>query len=173
MPTTLTSVVQQQNHTSHHVWVIVPAEATRWHFACQAVIHPTTFVTFLNCLPCVIWSVTNPVVLPSSPCCKCLLCAEMFRVWWSTLLISSWVLPDFVCPPLPKSWTSYIPPFIHPFDIYPSVMLQDWNHQSGLLEEIMIRRASMLQVLCRETLCGRGLGHLAFSWTEICSAVRC
>lgn len=53
--------------------------------------------------------------------------------------------------------TSCIHPFIHPFDIHPSVDDsddQDWNHPSGLLEEAMVtRRAVALssQVLWVET----------------------
>lgn len=56
------------------------------------------------------------------------------------LITSLWVLPVFLLPhyayPL---LTSCIHPFIHPFNIHPPVDDsddQDWNHQSGLLEEV-------------------------------------
>lgn len=63
------------------------------------------------------------------------------------LLGASWLLPPLRL----THHTSCIHPFIHPFNIHPSddddSGDQDWNHQSGLLEEVMVLRRAV--VLCR------------------------
>lgn len=119
---------------------------------------------FLSCLPSVIRSVTSPVILP----CVCELWLFVLKqtwwkfvafplphkknknisVAWSVGMISlSGCFLTFSRPPAPPRQTSCIHPFIHPFDIHPSVTIQDWNHQSGLLEEAMVMRRAV--VLCR------------------------
>lgn len=147
---------------------------------------PLTSLPFLNCLPSVTRSVTSPVIPPCV--CKSWLfvlkhvnLVEVCRLFFPLKKqnktkhfsgVERWEgrIPDD--PPLGASppphlphQTSCIHPFIHPLDIHPSVDDsddQDWNHQSGLLEEAMVMRRAV--VLCRrcsgwETL--MRLRHLA------------
>lgn len=120
---------------------------------------------FLNCLPSVTRSVTSPVILP----CVCkswlfvLKCVNLVEVcclplppplkkntlWWR--VCSFWVLPDFSFPcASPIRRAASIRSSIRLTSIHPSDDNsgdQDWNHQSGLLEEAMVLRRAV--VLCR------------------------
>lgn len=148
-----------------------PAKATRW--CCQTVSLtpppslPSFTISELSSVPSVIWSVTSPVILP------CILqvvafCAETNlagslspfsrkkkktlkwaaksgRDWitdWSSFLGA---FPDFLSPPPapPKLRPSVYPSVWHPSIRRPSVTTQDWNHQSGLLEEAMVLRRAV------------------------------
>lgn len=123
---------------------------------------------FLNCLPSVTRSVTSLVILPCV--CKSWLFVlkriNLVEVCCppppppeeenkQTNIVVESLLPlgaSWLLPPLRLSLhTSCIHPFIHPFNIHPSddddSGDQDWDHPSGLLEEVMVLRRAV--VLCR------------------------
>lgn len=161
MPATLLSIVQHWKH--QYIWAPFPAEATRW--CCKTVLHPPPSLPRLSRF---LSSKCHSVCYKSCNSSLCLqivaYCAGMRQPGGSLLppppkkknTSMGWRVPSFLgaswlFPPLhlPRQ-TSCIHPFIHPCYIHPSdddSGDQDWNHQSGLLEEAMVVRRAV--VLCR------------------------